>query len=48
MEHAYAMVNGVEIYWESQGSGGTPLLVTHGGFGTAGMLGALGAGTGPA
>ena len=23
----YAPVNGVEVYWESRGSGGTPLIV---------------------
>lgn len=31
----YAPVNGVEVYWESRGSGGTPLIVTHGGYGLA-------------
>ncbi len=35
----YAPVNGVEIYWESRGSGGVPLVVTHGGFGLASMFG---------
>jgi pimeloyl-ACP methyl ester carboxylesterase len=29
----YAPVNGVEVYWESHGDGGTPLIVTHGGYG---------------
>jgi pimeloyl-ACP methyl ester carboxylesterase len=33
----YASVNGVEIYWESRGSGGTPLILTHGGYGLASM-----------
>jgi pimeloyl-ACP methyl ester carboxylesterase len=33
----YAPVNGLEIYWESRGSGGTPLIVTHGGYGLASM-----------
>ena len=31
----YAQANGVDIYWESQGSGGTPLLLVHGGYGLA-------------
>jgi len=33
--------NGVEIYWESRGEGGTPLIVVHGGFGTLTMFGDL-------
>jgi pimeloyl-ACP methyl ester carboxylesterase len=37
----YAPVNGVEMYWESRGTGGTPLVITHGGFGVADMFGAL-------
>ena len=37
----YAPVNGVEMYWESRGSGGVPLIVTHGGFGMASMFGGL-------
>jgi pimeloyl-ACP methyl ester carboxylesterase len=40
-------VDGVDIYWESRGSGGTPLIVTHGGYGLtsmyAGLAGALAA-----
>jgi pimeloyl-ACP methyl ester carboxylesterase len=35
----YAPVNGVEMYWRSQGEGGTPLVVVHGGFGVADMFG---------
>jgi pimeloyl-ACP methyl ester carboxylesterase len=35
----YAPVNGVSMYWESRGEGGVPLIVTHGGYGLAGMLG---------
>jgi hypothetical protein len=27
----YAPVNGVDVYWESRGSGGTPLVLVHGG-----------------
>jgi pimeloyl-ACP methyl ester carboxylesterase len=37
----YAPVNGLDMYWESHGSGGTPLVVVHGGFGLAAMHGAL-------
>jgi pimeloyl-ACP methyl ester carboxylesterase len=37
----YASTNGVEMYWESRGGGGVPLIVTHGGFGLATMLGGL-------
>lgn len=33
----YAPVNGVELYWESHGSGGTPVILVHGGYGTAGL-----------
>jgi pimeloyl-ACP methyl ester carboxylesterase len=34
-------VSGMNIYWESRGSGEMPLIVAHGGFGTAGMLAPL-------
>jgi pimeloyl-ACP methyl ester carboxylesterase len=37
----YAPANGVEVYWESRGEGGVPLVVTHGGFGQAAMFGDL-------
>ena len=37
----HAPVNGVEMYWESRGSGGVPLIVAHGGFGLAAMFGGL-------
>jgi pimeloyl-ACP methyl ester carboxylesterase len=37
----YAPVNGLKLYWESRGEGGTPLVVTHGGFGQASMFGDL-------
>jgi pimeloyl-ACP methyl ester carboxylesterase len=37
----YAPVNQMELYWESYGSGGTPLLVVHGGFGLISMFGGL-------
>jgi len=37
----YAPVNGVEMYWESRGEGGVPLIVTHGGFGAASTFGGL-------
>jgi pimeloyl-ACP methyl ester carboxylesterase len=39
MQTGYAPVNGVDMYWESRGSGGTPLIVVHGGFGTTTMFG---------
>jgi pimeloyl-ACP methyl ester carboxylesterase len=35
----YAPVNGVQMYWRSIGTGGTPLVVAHGGFGTVEMFG---------
>ena len=35
----YAPVDGVDVYWESRGSGGTPLLMVHGGYGTTTMFG---------
>jgi pimeloyl-ACP methyl ester carboxylesterase len=35
----YAPVNGMDMYWQSQGAGGTPLVVVHGGFGQAAMFG---------
>jgi pimeloyl-ACP methyl ester carboxylesterase len=34
----YAPANGVGIYWESRGSGGTPLVLLHGGYGLASMF----------
>jgi pimeloyl-ACP methyl ester carboxylesterase len=37
----YAPVNGMEVYWCSRGSGGTPLVVVHGGFGVTTMFGEL-------
>jgi pimeloyl-ACP methyl ester carboxylesterase len=37
----YAPVNGVDVYWESRGQGGTPLIVVHGGYGLASMFGDL-------
>jgi len=37
----YAPVNGVEMYWESRGGGGVPLIVVHGGFGVTSMFGDL-------
>jgi len=37
----YAPANGVEVYWESRGEGGVPLIVTHGGFGLTSMFGEL-------
>jgi pimeloyl-ACP methyl ester carboxylesterase len=37
----YAPVNGVDMYWESRGVGGTALVVVHGGFGLTSMFGGL-------
>jgi pimeloyl-ACP methyl ester carboxylesterase len=37
----YAPVDGVDVYWESRGSGGTPLIVTHGGYGLTSMYAGL-------
>lgn len=34
----YAPANGVDIYWESRGEGGTPLVLLHGGYGLASMF----------
>jgi pimeloyl-ACP methyl ester carboxylesterase len=34
-------VNGVDMYWEGRGEGGTPIVVVHGGFGVASALGDL-------
>jgi pimeloyl-ACP methyl ester carboxylesterase len=33
--------DGVRVYWESRGTGGTPLVLVHGGFGLTSMFGAL-------
>jgi pimeloyl-ACP methyl ester carboxylesterase len=35
----YAPVNGVDVYWESRGSGRTPLVMVHGGYGTTSVFG---------
>jgi pimeloyl-ACP methyl ester carboxylesterase len=37
----YAPVNGLQMYWRSLGSGGTPLVVVHGGFGLTEMFGGV-------
>ena len=37
----YAPVNGLQLYYESYGEGGTPLILLHGGFGMTGMFGDL-------
>src|SRR5262245_23815806 len=34
----YAPVNGVNLYYEVHGSGGTPLILIHGGLGIVGMF----------
>lgn len=38
-ESGYAPVGGVDVYWESRSSGGTPLVVVHGGYGVTSMFG---------
>ena len=35
VESGYVAVGGTDLYWESRGSGGTPLLLVHGGYGLA-------------
>ncbi len=40
-EVGYAPVNGLQMYRESRGEGGVPLIVTHGGFGTTAMFAGL-------
>ena len=40
-ETGYAPVNGLEVYYEMQGGGGTPLVLLHGAFGTVDMFGPL-------
>jgi len=34
----FARVNGLNLYWESRGKGGVPVVVVHGGFGVTSML----------
>jgi pimeloyl-ACP methyl ester carboxylesterase len=38
---AYAVVNGLKMYYETYGGGGTPLIAIHGGLGGAAMYGPL-------
>lgn len=37
-ESGYVDVNGVHMYYERHGSGGTPLVLLHGGFGTIDLM----------
>lgn len=37
----YAPVNGLSMYWESTGSGGTPLVMVPGGFGVTTVFGGV-------
>jgi pimeloyl-ACP methyl ester carboxylesterase len=39
IESGYAPADGVDVYWESRGSGGTPLVMVHGGYGLTTMFG---------
>lgn len=34
----YAPADGVDVWWERRGTGGTPLVLVHGGFGLTGMF----------
>lgn len=36
-ESGYAPVDGLQLNYESFGTGGTPLMLLHGGFGMTGM-----------
>src|SRR5215213_843292 len=40
-ETSYAPVNGLQMYYEIHGSGGVPLVMLHGAFGTVDMFGPL-------
>jgi pimeloyl-ACP methyl ester carboxylesterase len=40
-DQGYTPVNGLDLYWESYGQGGTPLIVIHGGFGLIAMMSEL-------
>jgi pimeloyl-ACP methyl ester carboxylesterase len=37
----YAPVNGVDMYFESRGEGGVPLVLVHGGYGVTTVFGGL-------
>ena len=41
MTTGYAPVNGVEMYWESHGTGGVPLILVHGGYGVTSVFDGL-------
>src|SRR5215212_9035308 len=41
VETGYAPVNGLNMYYEIHGSGGVPLVILHGAFGTVDMFGPL-------
>jgi pimeloyl-ACP methyl ester carboxylesterase len=41
VETGYAPINGLRMYYEIHGSGGTPLVILHGAFGTVDMFGPL-------
>jgi pimeloyl-ACP methyl ester carboxylesterase len=37
----FVAANGIQMYWESLGAGGVPLVLVHGGFGVTGMFGGI-------
>lgn len=37
-DSGHSTAGGVEVYWESQGSGGPPLIMVHGGYGLISMF----------
>jgi pimeloyl-ACP methyl ester carboxylesterase len=41
VDTGYVDADGVRVYWESRGTGGTPLVLVHGGFGLTSMFGSL-------
>jgi pimeloyl-ACP methyl ester carboxylesterase len=41
LQTGYAPVNGLQMYYEIHGSGGVPLVILHGAFGTVDMFGPL-------
>ncbi|RIJ77192.1 alpha/beta hydrolase [Nakamurella silvestris] len=44
----YAPVNGLDLYYEVHGSGGVPMILAHGGFGSTAMVASVAAALAPA